>query len=152
MTEAYRNLPGVGYYEMTCQDVMFSGHTAMGTLWSLFTLVYFRKSPWFPKAAMSDRSPFWQLRMIGEVLIIIWMFFGWFVIVASHFHYSVDVCVGILLTFVVFHSYHGTIAEVQEARAHHTSMMLVFKFLRFVAWMEKGAKDIRHRILLQVKI
>merc|ERR1712194_986383 len=103
--EAVANTPGINalfsivvghgfepYNELTCQDVMFSGHTAMGTVWSVFSMMYMRKSPWFPDRALSNDRWFNTARL-GELCVVIWLLRGWYVIFASHFHYSVDVCV-----------------------------------------------------------
>lgn len=161
--EALTNTPGInflfglvmgrgleGYNEMTCQDVMFSGHTAMGTIWSIFSLNYLRKSPWFPDRALSNDNWFNTAR-IGELIVVAWLFRGWYVIVASHFHYSVDVAVGIFLTLIVFRSYHARIdvAFLQTWIPQlHPSGGAWYEM--FLDWFEDGAKDMDHERFLQM--
>merc|ERR1712176_1741298 len=48
--EAVANMPGMITFfgdQNTCQDVLFSGHTSMGTVFTLFLKGYTVNSPWF---------------------------------------------------------------------------------------------------------
>lgn len=88
----------------TCQDVLFSGHTVAGTMWTLFFVKYVQKAPWF------QISLEWTLpHKVFHGLGVLWLICGWYVIIASQFHYSVDVFIGALLTFTVYGFYHNFI-------------------------------------------
>lgn len=131
--EAFANLPMFGqkWNEMTCQDVMFSGHTAMGTLFTLSILYYNSLAPWFEFMMSQDLVSFQSaLNVVG----ICWLCFGWFVIAASHFHYTVDVLVGALITFV-FSMVYSLICQ----RAWTSK----FPGSEFIRWFEKDSVDLR---------
>jgi len=88
----------------TCQDVLFSGHTVAGTMWTLFFMRYSQKAPW-SQITLEWTCP----RRVFRMLCFCWLFLGWYAIIASHFHYSVDVFIGALLTFTVYGFYHNII-------------------------------------------
>eukprot|EP00928_Gymnodinium_smaydae_P004916 TRINITY_DN11685_c0_g1_i5.p1 TRINITY_DN11685_c0_g1~~TRINITY_DN11685_c0_g1_i5.p1 ORF type:complete len:368 (-),score=9.49 TRINITY_DN11685_c0_g1_i5:262-1365(-) len=88
----------------TCQDVLFSGHTSLGTLSTLFLWNYRVKTPWV--SFLRNEDPRSLCHRFFNVCFISWLIFGWFVIAASHFHYTVDVLIGALLAFMCFSNYH----------------------------------------------
>eukprot|EP00928_Gymnodinium_smaydae_P061959 TRINITY_DN45909_c0_g1_i1.p1 TRINITY_DN45909_c0_g1~~TRINITY_DN45909_c0_g1_i1.p1 ORF type:complete len:426 (+),score=67.27 TRINITY_DN45909_c0_g1_i1:278-1555(+) len=138
--EAWANLPilGAGYNELTCQDVMFSGHTVMGTLFTLFLVKYMALAPWSRHTADTSLR-FCSLPMFIDLMAFIWCLWGWFHIAASHFHYTVDVLVGIMMTVLVFVTYHY-VAKIVWLRRRHPMHISLSPCLR---WFELHAKDIR---------
>eukprot|EP00929_Paragymnodinium_shiwhaense_P027915 TRINITY_DN16278_c0_g1_i2.p1 TRINITY_DN16278_c0_g1~~TRINITY_DN16278_c0_g1_i2.p1 ORF type:complete len:426 (-),score=23.06 TRINITY_DN16278_c0_g1_i2:344-1621(-) len=135
--EAYANLPGVFWHdELTCQDVLFSGHTAMGTVFTLFTVTYMKRSPW---CTLILHKSLFSIPTLCDVLAVIWLFYGWYVICASHFHYTVDVMIGAMMTGLTFSSYHGVIKKVWISK--HPYMKGVSSLVR---WFEWYAYDLRY--------
>merc|ERR1712232_1186672 len=76
---------------------------------------------------------------LGNIVIWCWCVSGWYVIAASHFHYTVDVIVGILMTYLVFYSYHFRIKLIWLGRPHP----LFSCFRTFLRWYEKPSKDLK---------
>ncbi|CEO95249.1 hypothetical protein PBRA_004015 [Plasmodiophora brassicae] len=74
---------------LTCGDVMFSGHTSAMVLWALITNSADRRA--------GDHLP---SRLKSPIRIAIWalVWCGAFVIIATRFHYTVDVIVAVMLT------------------------------------------------------
>merc|ERR1712008_139789 len=116
------------------QDVLFSGHTAMGTMWTIFSMRYLRKAPWF-EITLKWR---WS-RIFIHVFGWLWLMYGWFVISASHFHYTIDVLVGALLTFAVYIFYHSLICTIwlKQTRPFETPATLFFR------WFEVHSFDLK---------
>jgi hypothetical protein len=90
------------YNELTCQDVLYSGHTVMGTLGVLFFAYYAKKAPVAP---WCRHFPY-RIFYFCCLLFTLW---GWYVIAGSHYHYSVDVWVGAVMTIMVFTVYHTSL-------------------------------------------
>lgn len=121
--------------DFTCQDVMFSGHTAMGTLSTWFFMRYLSKAPWFRVLWMTGGWLSWHTALnVGGVL---WMMGGWYVIAGAHFHYTVDVFVGILMVFGNFALYHTLIKEAY-LQTHDPNPAI-----RFLNWLEKHSPDLK---------
>lgn len=135
--EAYANLPGVFWDdELTCQDVLFSGHTAMGTVFTLFNWRYMKKAPWL-RATVAGCS--W-IRVVVDIVACLWLCFGWYVIAASHFHYTVDVMVGAMLTFMVYNFYHRWIESIWVDRVYPFQNPLEHP----MRWLEKHSLDLQY--------
>eukprot|EP00929_Paragymnodinium_shiwhaense_P027917 TRINITY_DN16278_c0_g2_i2.p1 TRINITY_DN16278_c0_g2~~TRINITY_DN16278_c0_g2_i2.p1 ORF type:complete len:434 (-),score=7.71 TRINITY_DN16278_c0_g2_i2:349-1563(-) len=135
--EAYANLPNVFWYnELTCQDVLYSGHTAMGTVFTLFTVTYLRRSPW---CTLILHKSCISIPTFCDVVAAVWLLYGWYVICASHFHYTVDVMIGAMMTLLTYSSYHGAMKKVWVSR--HPYMKSVSSFVR---WFEWYACDLRY--------
>lgn len=132
--EAAANLPISPYHEMTCLDVMYSGHTVALTLNMLFFLHYSRSAPWFECATKEN---YISGRMLLHICGVIVTLTGYYFIVASHFHYTLDVLVGALVTYSVFKGYH---MAIETAWIDHGKCCTISPFLR---WYEKEAKDLR---------
>jgi hypothetical protein len=132
--QAVALFPGLGALfggdQMTCQDVMFSGHTAMGTIFSLFYMGYIRKGPWFMSTGEGR-----CVRIAQKVVACSWLVFGWYVIAASHFHYSVDVLVGVLISLHVYGGYHSFVKSVWVIRSD-------IPIVGFIRWFEAYSPDI----------
>jgi len=118
--------------DKTCQDVMFSGHTLMGTTWTLFSSRYVQKAPWFECAR--ELVPKRALHLVFWV----WQVCGWYAIAASHFHYSLDVFVGVVLTYVSYHLYHAKIHSLQS----ESKSFFGYYLRKVLLWLEKGARDV----------
>jgi len=136
--EAYANLPGVFWHrELTCQDVLFSGHTAMGTVFTLFNWRYVKRAPWLKLAV---RRRFSWTRVLFDVGAVLWLCFGWYVIAASHFHYTVDVMVGAMLTFMVYNFYHRWIESIWVDRVYPFQN----PFEHAMRWLEGPSHDLKY--------
>jgi len=121
--------------ELTCQDVMFSGHTLMGTTFTLFTARYSQKAPWFKWA--QHPGPKYALHMA----VGFWQFGGWYAIAASRFHYSLDVFVGVVLTYLSYHWYHSKVLSLQTK--HKAGLGRCFTAI--IEWLECEARDVLER-------
>ncbi|CAJ1446275.1 unnamed protein product [Effrenium voratum] len=135
--EAWANLPIVPWYnEMTCQDVLFSGHTVCMTLPMLTMFKYVRLAPWFPS---SSSNRWWSTSTAVNICGTFVLCFGYFFIVATHFHYTVDVIMGAVLSLLVFNYYHYAAKVATLSR--RPSRLCIIPFLR---WFEKHSKDLHH--------
>ncbi|KAM9445720.1 phosphatidylcholine:ceramide cholinephosphotransferase 2 [Clarias gariepinus] len=83
---------------MMCGDFLYSGHTVMLTLTSLFITEYSPRRLWWYHVGC------WLLSMVGVVFILV-----------AHEHYSVDVVVAYFVTSRLFYWYH-TLANNQSLR------------------------------------
>lgn len=115
----------------TCLDVMFSGHTMFLTLASLFLLKYIPQAPWFPSTRQTKVFSLWNM---FQLALFVGYALGLYSIVASHFHYTDDAIVGILVTVGVFRAYHSAIeiAPFQTGCAYS-----------FLVWYESYAPDLK---------
>lgn len=73
---------------ITCSDITVSGHSATTTSAVLFQLLY---------TPMSST---------GSLVCVCYMVGVWLLIIASRYHYTVDVVLGVLITFSVYSMYH----------------------------------------------
>jgi hypothetical protein len=78
------------FVRTTYTDYMFSGHTAVLVMMSLFIWRYSDKNAYFVPWFM------WALSITGI-----------FLVVAVRLHYTADVLVGAFISALVFHGYHG---------------------------------------------
>jgi len=132
--EALANMPFLPMFsEMTCQDILYSGHTVALTLATLITVKYVRHAPW-----LSPSNDWCSVSTACSITWAIATLTGYFFIIASHFHYTVDVLVGSLMTVLVFNYYHTCIhfAVVRKRK----SRLCFWPFLR---WFEGPAKDLQ---------
>ncbi|XP_041363552.1 sphingomyelin synthase-related protein 1-like isoform X2 [Gigantopelta aegis] len=83
----------------SCGDYMFSGHTAIITIFNFFITEY------------TPRNRLYYLHMMSWVL----NFFGIFFILSAHEHYSIDVFISFYLTSRLFMYYH-TLANNRSLR------------------------------------
>jgi len=119
--------------QLTCQDVMFSGHTVALTLPMLAVFKYTPLAPWFQISA----SRRWcSISTLTDVLGTFILFFGYYIIVASHFHYTVDVLVGATFTLLVFNAYHYQV-RVSMLRGNRGSCQT-----KFWMWFEHYSLDL----------
>lgn len=134
--EAYANLPFVFWHnELTCQDVMFSGHTVASTLPMLFIMKYLTLSPWFQSS--SSREWFSESTFVNLLGVLV-LLFAYYLIIGSHFHYTVDVLVGCLMTIFVFCWFHYSI-KISILRGRRTRSCVT----PFLQWLERYSVDTR---------
>jgi hypothetical protein len=102
--EAFRLIT---YQTTTCADVLFSGHTIHITLCALGWHHYSDDKSIINKF---NSLLFWPLKYIttSTTKIIIWLFaiIGYIYIICSHFHYTIDVYIGVLLTILIYELYN----------------------------------------------
>lgn len=132
--EALVNMPFVFWEsELTCQDVLFSGHTAALTL---ATMTWIRYAPWAPCLPKSTS-------MLGEhlfqILMVLSMFLGYYVIIASKFHYTADVLVAAISTALIFQAYHSAmrLSFLPESKPS----LRRFSLYAFLRWFDEDAAD-----------
>jgi hypothetical protein len=140
--EAWANLPFIFWYdELTCQDVLFSGHTVGMTVAALMWIRYIAWAPvfeWTTKEGLSSLA-FWY-----KVLVVLYTLFGYGVIIVSHFHYSCDVLIASMLSILVFQAYHAGIRSAFWPRTGRESRgLLNMTILAFIRWFEEKAVDAR---------
>jgi hypothetical protein len=124
--------------QVTCHDVLYSGHTVALTLAILAYMRYLDWAPWFPPSASNSRF----IAMMKLVLSLC-LFAGYYVIVASRFHYTIDVMVGSLFTLLVWKGYHGLVRQEFLPQRKSRPSFLVEGMQRFVCWFEADAVDVK---------
>merc|ERR1712113_1036139 len=74
----------------------------------------------------------------------LWGLGGYFCIIATHFHYSVDVWLGFCMTLLVWKGYHvaARIAPAQAVRPNSRVFGLDRLLFIIIAWLESKAKDL----------
>jgi len=75
-------------YQEGCNDLIFSGHTSMMVMSSLFLSYYCLNSP------------------LANLLLIIYDIIGFIVIIGTRLHYSVDVFIASVVNVLLFFSFH----------------------------------------------
>eukprot|EP00928_Gymnodinium_smaydae_P021724 TRINITY_DN18509_c0_g1_i1.p1 TRINITY_DN18509_c0_g1~~TRINITY_DN18509_c0_g1_i1.p1 ORF type:complete len:384 (+),score=39.61 TRINITY_DN18509_c0_g1_i1:151-1302(+) len=128
-------MPFVPWYdESTCQDVLYSGHTVALTLNMLVVFKYSPLAPWTTWVASQHCCSVMSFLNVAGVILLL---FGYYSIVASHFHYTVDVLFGAMMTFLVFQAYHWAIRVCWIRTSNRYSL---YPLLR---WLERDAKDMQ---------
>jgi len=121
--------PFVSRKDLTCQDLLFSGHTCEITVAALFYCEYSRRAPWFQ----------WERSVFGITLTYIigigGLISGWYVITASRLHYTIDVFIAAILGILIYIAYHYAIRLAQVGEERRCSP---FPFLR---WYEAKSED-----------
>jgi sphingomyelin synthase-related protein 1 len=147
----------------TCADVLYSGHTLNMTLLALVWHQYNHVVPLMnghciPKSwrdafrvycccgvHSTDRSRPAHVRVFSPSVrltpttILMWSLavLEYYFIIATHFHYTVDVLVGFLFTIVTWSFYHhGVLQMVRELPRERIFLE------RCIAWLEGGAEDV----------
>ncbi|CAF1081039.1 unnamed protein product [Adineta ricciae] len=138
----------------TCGDVLFSGHTVTLTLCALAWTTYSKGEEYYPirwlwsrikktnEETVSHRSGWFypKLDSTGDPLsfyltsILVWVFtvIGYLLIIATRFHYTVDVFLGFLLSQLTWKTYHYYIKTLAERRN--------IVITRFFLWFESHGK------------
>ncbi|CAF1174936.1 unnamed protein product [Adineta steineri] len=134
----------------TCGDVLFSGHTVTLTLCALAWTTYSKGEEYYPIRWLWNKykknnqeikrgKPGWfypKLDANGDPLsfylttILVWIctIIGYLFIIATRFHYTVDVFLGFLLSQLTWKTYHYYIKTLAERR----SIIIT----RFFLWFE----------------
>lgn len=136
--EGFEFMPLIGHGDVTCQDVLFSGHTVALTMGCFTLMKYTLDAPWSPPPRAI------AYHYISRILACTYMLVGYYFIIASHFHYTLDVLVGSVLCTLTFHGYHYFL---QAAYAERNIPRYSFK--RVLHWLEHYADDLRAERLLQ---
>jgi len=139
------------YVAGTCDDVLYSGHTTNLTLFALMWHRYSHVHPVVeyngygcdeagslcPEGPATEEDSGDLLRCTPAKLIV-WAYTvcSYCVIIASHFHYTIDVFIATVLTLLVWKLYHNYIK---------TCHIRDNCFNRSLHWMERGAEDLQGR-------
>jgi PAP2 superfamily C-terminal len=126
----------VGIFQrVTCGDVMFSGHTAAFTFTACFFTQYSRTvierlqlERIFKSSTVGTR---WFCVLISWLIAI----FGYFTILMTHFHYSIDIMMGACLTVLIW-SLHHQLVKNQE----------LMELLPFIKWFDHDDDDETNRV------
>lgn len=122
--------------DTTCQDVLFSGHAALITLMVLVVMYYSALAPW-PGCAASPSLVSWDF--LFKSIAFISMVAGYYAIIASKFHYTVDVLVASIVTVLIFAVYHSTVHQVLKSQPQRFVPRFIVAFIR---WFEGGSVDV----------
>lgn len=76
-------------YQEGCNDLIFSGHTSMMLMSSLFIMYYYL-----------------QGKYLQQFMLIMFNCIGVFVIIGTRLHYSVDVFIATIITTLLFFAFH----------------------------------------------
>ena len=128
---------------------MYSGHTVNITLCALTFRYYSHRAPlttfdplFSGSGPLTDKVG--DLRRWTTAKLLVWVGAGWgyVFIVASRFHYTLDVFIGAVLAIVIFKFYMSRI------RTAHLSGSW---FDRLLVWIERGAEDVEEykRLIVQ---
>lgn len=74
---------------------------------------------------------------VSSLFMALYLVAGCFMLVSTHFHYSVDVLIGVLISWFTFHAYHSTLKTLHERRRGPIK--------RFITWIEHIPKVKRQR-------
>jgi len=124
----------------TCADVLFSGHTVNLTLMALVWHHYSHVVPVVDSGCNAFCARLCKPRLhstaLSPVKLTGWLIVigGYLIIIATHFHYSVDVWIGFLMTMFVWKLYHSRL-DTCHTRSDWPH--------RFMTWFERAAEDIR---------
>eukprot|EP00392_Amoebophrya_sp_AT5.2_P007390 g7404.t1 len=84
---------------ITCTDVLFSGHTVNFTM---LTMLW-----WDHFSSLVSKMP--DVSFVVRRVALAYCALGYFSMIVTRFHYSVDIFIGALLTFVVWRYYHALV-------------------------------------------
>jgi len=118
-------------FRTTCADVLYSGHTINFALAALIWYDYSRLCPIWPekKWGWFERVP------VSRIFAITWAVTGCIIIVATRFHYTVDVWIGFWMTYFLWRYYH----EAIKVSPFHQGILM-----RYLTWQEEHATDLRY--------
>ncbi len=101
--------------EWTCNDLLFSGHTVNLTIsaltWTMFYNVEYKYLP----------------SIIIKIVAWLVAFTGYFFIISTRFHYSIDVLIAFVLCIGLWALYFEYISNIQHKNT---------KFSSFLSWFE----------------
>lgn len=122
----------------TCGDLMFSGHTAMITILTYFIIHYTPN----PSARHTVMRSLWL-----SVHSCIWvlLFFGMFLIVAAHEHYTADVVMAYYISSRCFMHYHvradGDIRKLSSPRPEYIGDITLSSAAKYTESLGNGYKE-----------
>jgi len=96
---------------------------------------------------MLHKKKFVSLHTLVDATAGLWLLWGWYVICASHFHYTVDVMVGALMTFLMVWGYHGLVKKFWMSADPYTRGVSnpVSKLVqKLVQWFECYSPDLKY--------
>ena len=107
----------------TCNDLFFSGHSI-----SLSISFYI----WFYYNNLKNII----LKLFFNFLFLIIYIIGLFIFIISHFHYSIDVLIGSILSIFLFSIYHLLISNSSLLTKGSTNISLIIKiqYFRFLVF------------------
>lgn len=94
--------------DVTCQDVLFSEHTCILALMSMFWACYAYHTPLCPHKT-GARWFEWKDGLTVQICLALFSLSGFAVIIGSRFHYTDDVLLAVLLCSLFFGLYHAAI-------------------------------------------
>jgi len=99
----YEALRVITFNRKTCGDVMFSGHTTL----LISSNMVFQE---YASGIIGNATLLLSMRVIFRLFA----FIGCLVIIGTHFHYTIDVLVGCIVTYTSFKMYH-TLVRVNKS-------------------------------------
>merc|ERR1712070_557072 len=100
----------------------------MGPMFAI--MKYLPRAPWFEFSSshkcLSESS---VVNFLGSILLL----FAYYLIVGSHFHYTVDVLVGVLFTGATFFGFHHA-TKLSVLKGASSSRSCIWKFIK---WIER---------------
>jgi len=73
-----------------------------------------RQHPWLIPELNGAGDP--STLTASSLFMALYLVTGCFMLVSTHFHYSVDVLIGVLISWFTFHAYHSTLKTLHERR------------------------------------
>jgi hypothetical protein len=136
--EALALMPSIMFWrhDVTCQDVMFSGHTVCLTLGTLLWAYFVDWAPWPQWAASSPAAVFtFKFGLIANMLV------GYYCIIASKLHYTADVLMASMLTILIFQGYHAALRSA-FLRQDKGASFYRSPLHSFLVWFDEDAADV----------
>jgi len=126
------------YWEVTCHDVLFSGHT-MGIV--LATLLLMRYLAWAPWHAHMTSKNMLSVAFLVDSFLVINLLVSMYCIIATRFHYTCDVLVAAMITVMLFQGYHAAV-RVAFLPRNEAYPVFAFSLYPFLQWFDDGAVDV----------
>ena len=89
-----------------------------------------RQHPWLIPELNGAGDP--STLTASSLFMALYLVTGCFMLVSTHFHYSVDVLIGVLISWFTFHAYHSTLKTLHERRRGPIKT--------FITWIENIPK------------
>ncbi|OQS04254.1 hypothetical protein THRCLA_03497, partial [Thraustotheca clavata] len=120
--------------EVTCGDMVFSGHSMLMVLCAMTWHTYYK---WVPGSINYMKVTIWLITIVG-LISIIWV----------RMHYTLDVVLALYFTVTVWSSYHRIANDVKIG--HRFSMVWLFDALIIypaIEWMERPDEGELHLVV-----
>jgi len=137
--EALANMPFVFWKaEVTCEDVIFSGHAVAMTLATMVSLHYAERAPWPQFQAWYVPGP-----LLFKTALVTNLLVGFFIIIVSKTHYTSDVLLGFMVAALAFQAYHAALAIAFLPKSKLTVLSAgICPILPLLRWLEEDAVDV----------